>query len=182
VTLVGVMLADTGMYVNDFRASEHTFSLLTQVIGRAGRASSPGRAIIQTFSPDNDVIRLAQKQDYRAFYASEIQLREQMCFPPFCDMVQLTLSCADEKRLFSAAKDCADHAISLAEGGYRDIPLQMFGPMEAQVYKMAEQFRLRLMFKCRWNPRARALFRQLLTDSAQLRGISCAIDVNPMHA
>jgi primosomal protein N' (replication factor Y) len=90
VTLVGVMLADTGLYANDFRASERTFSLLTQVIGRAGRAQQAGEAIIQTFSPQNDVIRLAKAQDYVAFYQSEIKLREELCFPPFCDMVQLT--------------------------------------------------------------------------------------------
>ena len=182
VTLVGVMLADMGMYVNDFRASERTFSLLTQVIGRAGRAAQAGEAIIQTFSPDNDVIRLAQSQDYPAFYASEIKLREELCFPPFCDMVQLTLTSADEKRLSQATKDFTDRVVALAKEEYTDIPLEVFGPMEAQVYKQAEQYRLRLVFKCRWNTRTRALFRRLLTDGTKDARVSLAIDVNPLHA
>jgi primosomal protein N' (replication factor Y) len=182
VTLVGVMLADMGMYVNDFRASERTFSLLTQVIGRAGRSEQTGEAIIQTFSPDNDVIRLAQAQDYPAFYESEIKLREELCFPPFCDMVQLTLTSSDEKRLSQATKDFTDRVVSLAKEEYSDVPLELFGPMEAQVYKMSEQYRLRLVFKCRWNTRTRALFRRLLTDGTKDSRVSLAIDVNPLHA
>ncbi len=181
VTLVGVVLADMGMYVNDFRASERTFSLLTQVIGRAGRADRAGRAIIQTFSPQNDVIRLAQAQDYRTFYESEIELRREMCFPPFCDMVQLTLTSENEERLSAAVKTCADRAIALAEGEYADVSLQMFGPMEASVYRVAEQYRMRLIFKCRWTARSRALFRTLLMESGKNR-VSMSIELNPRHA
>ncbi len=180
VTLVGVVLADTGMYVNDFRASERTFALLTQVIGRAGRAERKGRAIIQTFSPRNDVIRLAQAQDYRAFYESEIELRREMCFPPFCDMVQLTLTGDREDKLSEAVKVCTDRAISLAEGEYKDVALQMFGPMEAPVYRVNEQYRMRLVFKCRWNSRTRALFRTLLLEGGCGR-VSMAIELNPRH-
>ncbi len=180
VTLVGVVLADTGMYVNDFRASERTFALLTQVIGRAGRADRAGRAIIQTFSPRNDVIRLAQAQDYRAFYDSEIELRREMCFPPFCDMVQLTLTSEREDKLSEAVKACADRAILLAQGEFADVALQMFGPMEAPVYRVAEQYRMRLLFKCRWNARARALFRNLLLEGGRSR-VSIAIELNPRH-
>ncbi len=182
VTLVGVLLADMGMYVNDFRASERTFSLLTQVIGRAGRAEAAGRAVIQTFSPTNEVIELAKRQDYCAFYNSEIQLREKMCFPPFCDMVQLTLTSPKEKNLFEAAKRCADMAVAQAEGDFSDVPLQMFGPMEAQVYKQAEQYRLRLMFKCRWNARTRELFRLLLTEAPSDRSVTVTVDINPLHS
>ncbi len=180
VTLVGVVLADTGMYVNDFRASERTFALLTQVIGRAGRADRVGRAVIQTFSPKNDVIRLAQAQDFKSFYESEIELRREMCFPPFCDIVQLTLSSAEEERVSEAAKACTERAIALAGGGFADVPLQMFGPMEAPVYRVAEQYRLRLIFKCRWDARARALFRTLLTEGGRSR-VTMSIELNPRH-
>ena len=181
VTLVGVILADTGLYANDFRASERTFSLLTQVIGRAGRANAPGRAIIQTFSPTNDVIRLAQAQDYVAFYESEIKLREQLCFPPFCDLVQLTLTSRDEERLNDAIGKCADLAKSLAGDKYADTPLTLFGPLEAQVYRAAGQYRMRLILKCRWNVRTRAYVRELLLFASGLRGVSAAVDVNPLH-
>ncbi len=182
VSLVGVVLADMGMYVNDFRASERTFSLLTQVIGRAGRADTPGRAIIQTFSPRNDVIRLAEAQDYKTFYESEIELRREMCFPPFCDMVHLTLTSENEQRLSDAIKTCAARAVALANSDFRDTPIQMFGPMEAPVYRVAEQYRMRLMFKCRWNARTRNLFRTLLTEGMKLRGITVGIELNPRHA
>ena len=182
VTLVGVLLADTGIYANDFRASEHTFSLLTQVIGRAGRAQRPGRAVIQTYSPQNDVIRLAQKQDYRAFYESEIELRQKMLFPPFCDMVQITLTSGSEERLRQAADLFAREASERARRDFPNLPLQMFGPMEAQVYKQAEQYRMRLMFKCRWSSDTRALFRALMQAGARHGGVSCSIDINPYHA
>ncbi len=182
VTLVGVVLADMGMYVNDFRASERTFALLTQVIGRAGRAERTGRAVIQTFSPHNDVIRLAQAQDYRAFYESEIELRREMCFPPFCDMVQLTMTSQKEDKLSEAVKACADRAVALAGGEFSDVPLQMFGPMEASVYRVAEQYRMRLIFKCRWNARSRALFRTLLLEGMQQRGVTIGVELNPRHA
>lgn len=182
VTLVGVILADTGLYANDFRASERTFSLLTQVIGRAGRANAPGRAVIQTFSPANDVIRLAKAQDYVAFYESEIKLREQLCFPPFCDLVSLTLTSRDEGRLQEAIGRCADLAKSLAGEKYADTPLTLFGPLEAQVYRAAEQYRMRLVLKCRWNARSRAFVRELLLFASGLRGVSAAVDVNPLHA
>lgn len=182
VTLVGVILADTGLYANDFRASERTFSLLTQVIGRAGRASSPGRAIIQTFSPGNDVIRLAKEQDYVGFYRSEIRLREQLCFPPFCDLVQITFTSEREPKLLEAVGKCAEVARDLAANAFSDIPLTLFGPLEAPVYRAAEKYRMRLLVKCRWNSRTRAFVRELLAFAADFRDVSPSIELNPLHA
>jgi primosomal protein N' (replication factor Y) len=182
VTLVGVMLADTGLYANDFRASERTFSLLTQVIGRAGRANNPGEAIIQTFSPQNDVIRLAKAQDYVAFYESQIKLREELCFPPFCDMVQLTFISHREDKVKTAAEAAFTRIRELTSTTYRNIPLEVFGPMEAQVYKLNEQYRMRLVIKCRWNAETRALFRILLSEGWERQHTSVSIDVNPLHA
>jgi primosomal protein N' len=99
VTLVGVALADTSLFVSDFRASERTFSLLTQVIGRAGRAESGGVAVIQTYVPKNETIRLACLQDYEKFYEGEIGIRRELSYPPFCDLVQMTLTSEDEGAL-----------------------------------------------------------------------------------
>ena len=182
VTLVGVVLADTGLYANDFRASERTFSLITQVIGRAGRADAPGRAIIQTYSPTNDVIRLAKEQDYVGFYEQEIALRREMCFPPFCDMVQLTLSSEDEEKLSRAVEQVTEQAKTLANTSYADVALSLFGPLEAQVYRAAEQYRMRLIFKCRWNKRTRAYMRELLLFAAGQRGVAASVELNPLHA
>ena len=96
VTLVGVVDADLSLYAADFRAGERTFSLITQVVGRAGRGEKRGRAVIQTYTPDNDVIRFAAGQDYDSFYEQEIQLRRLRDEPPFRDILVLTASGPDE--------------------------------------------------------------------------------------
>lgn len=180
VTLVGVLLADLSLYVNDFRAAERTFSLLTQVIGRAGRSASPGRAVIQTFSPHNDVIRFACAQDYEGFYASEIELRRAAVFPPFCDMAALSLTSADEKALFDAAAKLKEKIAALAGGAYADQHMIVFGPFEASVYKVAERFRMHMMVKCRLTARIRAFFRELQLSFAGDKKVTLGIDLNPL--
>lgn len=96
VTLVGVIAADQSLYAGDYRAGERTFSLVTQVVGRSGRGERPGRAVIQTFTPENETIRQAAAQDYDSFYASEIQLRRLQNTPPFSDLYAVTASGQDE--------------------------------------------------------------------------------------
>ncbi len=108
VTLVGVLLADTSLYLDDYRAAERTFAMLTQVIGRAGRADKEGEAIIQTANPDSECIKLACAQDYEAFYKNEIRLRRALSFPPFCDIALMTISSTDEKELLRASAVLAE--------------------------------------------------------------------------
>ena len=179
VTLVGVLLADASLYVSDFRASERTFSLLTQVIGRAGRASAGGRAIIQTSSPDNDIIKLACSQDYDSFYDREIELRRSLSFPPFCDMVQLTITSSDEGKLMKFAKKLADDCVALAQKEYADQPMVIFGPFEAQTYKVLEKYRMRMIIKCRLNSKTREYFSRLVCKYAQENDITLSADFNP---
>ncbi len=182
VSLVGVLLADTSLYVNDFRAAEHTFSQLTQVIGRAGRAEAAGRAVIQTYTPYNEAIRLAIAQDYESFYHSEIELRRTLSFPPFCDIVQLTVSSQFEDELLTAALYLAESMKTVAEKDYPDLPLVIFGPFEAGVYKAAGRFRLRMMVKCRLNKNSRAYFSRIMIDFMQHLGrrVGLSLDTNPM--
>ena len=182
VALVGVLLADTSLYVNDFRASERTFSQLTQVIGRAGRADTPGRAIIQTYTPHNEAIRLARRQDYESFYRSEIELRRALSFPPFCDIVQLTVSSAHEDEMMTAAHRLSNAMGTLARREYPDLPLVIFGPFEAGVYKAAGKFRLRLVVKCRLNKQSRAYLSRVMTDFMQNVGrrVTLSVDMNPV--
>ena len=91
VTLVGVISADQQLYNDDYRSLERAFALLTQVVGRSGRGAIKGRAVIQTLTPENPVIRLAAKQDYDAFYQTEILLRKAMVYPPYCDLLCICL-------------------------------------------------------------------------------------------
>ena len=180
VSLLGVVLADTSLYVSDFRAAERTFSLLTQVIGRAGRAKTRGIAVIQTYSPANEVVRLACLQDYDRFYEGEIALRRELSYPPFCDMVQMSLISEDEGRLFSAAKILSERIQTLITTKYADLPFTVFGPFEAQVYRLNEKYRLRLVIKCKLNAKTRALFRELLDEFSVMRDVTLAVDLNPL--
>ncbi len=181
VTLVGVLLADMSLYMDDYHANERTFSMLTQVIGRAGRSEKKGVAIIQTNNPDNDTIRLACKQDYEAFYRSEIRLRKLLVFPPYCDIVLLTLICTDEKQVLIAAARLREELDVKAKTSYSDVEMIIFGPFESPVYKVEEKYRMRLVIKCRLNRRSRELFSELLTNFGKNSKdkIALSVDFNP---
>ena len=180
VSLVGVALADTSLFVSDFRAAERTFSLLTQVIGRAGRAGAGGIAVIQTFCPKNEVIRLACQQDYEKFYEGEIAIRKELSYPPFCDIVNLTLTSEDEGELLRESKRLSDMIIEKLKGELGKLPFIVFGPFEAQVYKINEKYRMRMVIKCRLNSQSRALFHELLCEYSLARKVGLSVDFNPM--
>ncbi len=180
VTLVGVVLADTSLYVSDFRAAERTFSLLTQVIGRAGRASDSGTAVIQTFSPKNEVIRLACLQDYDRFYEGEIAIRRELSYPPFCDMVTLTLTSESEEKLKCEAKHLSDSVLERLNGELGKYPFVVFGPFEADIYKLNEKYRMRMVIKCKLNSETRGFFHELLCEFAAVRDVTLSIDQNPL--
>lgn len=181
VTLVGVLLADSSLYLDDYRANERTFAMITQVIGRAGRSSKRGEAIIQTNNPDHECIRLACAQDYESFYESEIRLRKLLVFPPFCDVAMMTLTSADEKELLRASGILAAMLRDLSKKEYADVPLISFGPFEAPVYKVDNKYRMRIIVKCRLNRRSRALFAEILNRFSRsgAKGISLSVDFNP---
>ena len=181
VTLVGVLNADMSLYLDDYRANEATFDLLTQVIGRAGRADRPGRAVIQTFSPDHPVIQMAARQDYKSFYQNESALRRSLLFPPFCDIAQITLSSQNEPQLFKAAENI-DRYIKLSlSGEYRDVKLIITGPLEPYQYKINDRYRLRFIIKCRVGKRTQALLSDVMDVIADqaYRMIQAQIDINP---
>ncbi|MEG2419928.1 MAG: primosomal protein N' [Oscillospiraceae bacterium] len=184
VTLVGVIAADLSLYVDDFRASERTFSLLTQVIGRAGRGEKTGRAVIQTYTPDNEVIRFAASQDYDSFYDEEIHLRALRSCPPFQDFFVLTASGINEAAVLQTCqrlRESLDRA--LAQAPYRECAPQLLGPAPASVAKVNNRFRYRLTLSCKNTKEIRALIAHLLRaaqgDKAN-RGISIFADCNPM--
>ena len=144
VTLVGVLSADISLYVDNYRAAERTFSLLTQVVGRAGRGGKTGRAVIQTYTPGNDVIRCAARQDYDAFYESEIRMRRLRRYPPFADLFTVTVSGTEEGRVLRAAVSVREtlrqlcRRPELAAG-----EPEVLGPAPAPVVKVNNRFRYR---------------------------------------
>lgn len=182
VTLVGVISADLSLYVDNFRASERTFSLLTQVVGRAGRGEKRGRAIIQTYTPDNDVIRCAAAQNYNLFYTQEIGLRELMGYPPFQDLFVLGASGAEETsvlRVCQKLRHSLEHWISSqAQGGAP----KLLGPAPAAVVKVNNRYRYRLTLVCKNTKEVRTLIDRLLHAASQdkeNRGVSVFADINP---
>ncbi len=164
VATVGVLNSDSALMVDDYRAAERTFAMLTQVIGRAGRADVPGTAIIQTYNPDHEVLRYAARQDYKAFYQGEIRLRKQLCFPPFCDIAVITLSSADEAYLGLVTTRMYERMLETLKTEFGDVPVVLYGPFEAPVYRVQNLCRMRFVLKCRLNRRTRDFISGLVCE------------------
>ena len=181
VTLVGVLLAESSLFLDDYRAAERTFSLITQVIGRAGRSKLPGRAVIQTYTPENINLGFACRQDYESFYENEIANRRAFTFPPFCDIAQITLSSDDEAELSSSVLRLADYIRTVSGERFSDVPLLMFGPFEAPVYRVNGKYRMRVVCKCRLGRRTRELFADVMRTFGRgvSRRVTVTIDFNP---
>lgn len=181
VTLVGVLLADMSLYPDDYHANERTFAMLTQVIGRAGRSKKQGMAVIQTNNPDNDTIKLACRQDYEAFYNTEMRLRRLLTFPPYCDIAVISIVSPDERQSMLVSAKISGEMKKLLDNTYADVPLEIFGPFEAPVYKVEEKFRMRMVIKCRLNKRSRQLFSDILRNFGKDTGgkVALSVDFNP---
>lgn len=178
VTLVGVLGIDSLLFGQSYRAYESVFSLVTQVVGRGGRADLPGRAIIQTSVPDHPVLNLAARQDYEAFYEPEAELRRRFLYPPFCTLCTMGFVGEKEDRVRDAAQSFAAILGRLA-GQQRDIPLRILRPAPMSVAMVKNQYRYRLVIKCRNGKRFRDLLRSALAqyDEKKLSGwASVSID------
>ena len=182
VTLVGVLDADLSLYTDSFRAAETTFNMLTQVVGRAGRGDSPGRAIIQTLAPDHEVIRLAAKQDYDGFYNLEIGLRRLQWVPPFGDLITVTFMGQEETAVLRGAAKFRDSLIEcLRQPAYGAEHCTVLGPAPCPVPKINYNFRYRLTLRCSQSKALRLLLAHLLREFAKdklNRGVSAFADVN----
>ena len=182
VSLVGVINADTSLYMNDFRANEKTFSLLTQVLGRSGRGEKKGRAVIQTYSPDNDVLLLSSKQDYKAFYDREIMFRQASVFPPFCDVITVTFSGEVERDVQNAVKEFGRSIDEVAKTKYGNVKFILYGPFRNDIYKISGRYRMRFLLKCKNSPSLREMLSLLLTQyMSGLKNVSISVDVNPAN-
>ncbi|MBQ4154703.1 MAG: primosomal protein N' [Clostridia bacterium] len=181
VTVVGVLSADQSMYSDDFRAFERTFSLLTQVIGRSGRGEEPGLAVVQTSTPESEIISLACEQNYDGFYNTEILTRRLMVYPPYCDIVMIGISASTQ----SGAKQGADIMFELVKNipsiSENKVKMIVLGPTAASVPRVQGKYRQRILIKTKNNAVFRKYMGEAMTRFFEKAGkdISAFLDVNP---
>ena len=180
ITLVGVVCADLSLSFPDFRAGERTFQLLAQVAGRAGRGDRPGRVVLQTYNPDHFSIQAARDQDFRAFYGREIEFRKALGYPPFSRLVQIRFSGPDAAAVTRQARAIGARLRKAAGGGKS--PIQILGPIESPLPRIAGRHRWQLLIKA---PGAAALRSAvgavLASEEFQRRGpVRMTVDVDPV--
>ena len=183
VTLVGVICADLSLNLPDFRASERTFQLLTQVAGRAGRGMDPGKVIIQTFNPDHYSVQMASDQDFGKFYREEVRFREELCYPPFSRLVNLRIEGTSQKKSLRAAEEIGEWGRSLLQERFSGKGIEMLGPSPAPLVKLKGRYRYQMLIKgLRANPLHR--FVEGLAHRAKERwrgrGVNLSIDIDPI--
>jgi primosomal protein N' (replication factor Y) len=181
VTLVGVVAADAGLSFPDFRSAERTFQLLIQVAGRAGRGTSPGRVIIQSYYPENYALQFAQNQDYRGFYEREIEFRKLMGYPPFSTLVQILITDPDFVKACDTAERIAQHIkrhVALSDARIRP---HVLGPAAAPIEKIRGNYRMQILLKCRPESGPASLLRECFEDLEQKKFSSkIHVDVDPL--
>jgi len=181
VTLVGVVSVDKALFAGDYRSYERTFSLVTQVVGRGGRGSSPGRAVLQTYMPEHYVLNLAAAQDYDRFYAEELAMRRALMFPPVCDLCVIGFSGVWEEKVRIAAERFTQILRETVTRMQLKLPLRVLGPVEAGYGRLNGKFRRRLLLKCKNTAEMRRFIRSLLEQAyadKAFSGISVFADMN----
>lgn len=181
VTLVGVLSADQMLYSDDYRSFENAFSMLTQVVGRSGRGSSKGRAIIQTFTPENPIISLAASQDYDAFYNDEIVIRKAMLYPPFAQICLLGFVGDNSAKVSRCAAQFVKAFTDTLSSKYPDLPIRVLGPSPAAVPKVNNKYRYKIILKCRNDHKFRQMLSSVLTDFAKIKEYSDITVYADMH-
>ena len=177
MTLVGVVWADAGLAMPDYKAAERTYSLLAQVTGRAGRGADPGRVIIQTYQPSHYSVRLAQHHDYEAFFAQEIAVRRPLGYPPFSRLVNIRFSGLKEQQVAQAAGRVAE----FLRRQYGNNQVDVLGPSPAPLVKLKDRTRWQLLLKSGSSALLQAMCEALLAEKAELcpRSVSMSLDVDP---
>lgn len=184
VSLVGVVAADSTLFVGGYYGNEKTFSLITQVCGRAGRGDTQGYAVVQTYQPEHYAIMAAKTQDYDKFFENEITFRKKMKYPPFCDLVNIVFTGDDEKKIFSHA-DSIKKIMTTTVDKYneRKYYLTMYGPTPCTVGKIRDKYRYHILIKCTKSQYIKkSLFEALgLLMKNGPSDISVSVDVNPVN-
>ena len=180
VTLVGVISADQSLYAGNYRAGERAFSLMTQVVGRSGRGDKPGRAIIQTYTPDNEIIRQAARQDYEDFYHSELELRRLQNTPPFTELMAITVSGPVEEHVVAACRYIKSWLDSTAG---RDGSALILGPSPLPVVRINNRYRYRVTLCGKASQGLRALVARIVMDCSvdkRFSDVSIFADHDPL--
>ena len=183
VSVAGAISVDSALYMDDFRAGERTFALVTQLVGRAGRAGKRGKAILQTYNPDNEILQLAATQDYERFYESEIKLRKAVLFPPFCSIAVFGISSQSRE---ICERYAALFRVTICEvynkyKDNKDAKIILFGPFEHSIYKVMGKYRQRLIIKYKDCTLMREFLNKAFTEGLAHapRGVRLDLDVNP---
>ena len=182
VTLVGVIAADSSLNIDDYKANEKTFQLLTQVAGRAGREKEQGNVIIQTYNPDNFSIECAKKQDYHLFYETEILMRKQLKYPPFCDIIVIAISASNQNKAFQITKKLHHYLKSRVLN--ENLGIILYQGMPAPIDKIKNKYRFRIIIKCKFGNNTIQLINDMLeqyskTKESKQEDIKLSIDLNP---
>lgn len=177
VTLVGVIAADSSLNIDDYRANERTFQILTQVAGRAGRENLPGKVIIQSYNPENFSIQCAKKQNYENFYETEIALRKQLKYPPFCDITVVSFNGLQETEIQQASTwmyECLKKYL-------KEESFKIFKPMPAPIDKIQNRYRWRIILKGNMTNPVNDILNQCLQQAygKNWKNTKITMDVNP---
>lgn len=177
VTLVGVVAADSSLNIDDYRANERTFQILTQVAGRAGREKLPGKVIVQTYQPENFAIQCVRTQNNDKFYETEMELRKQLKYPPFCDIIVISMNGIKEIEIQKLGKWIYDFIKSRLP----DEQYKIFQPMPAPIDKIQNRIRYRMIIKGNMNKQTNEVLNDCLKQiyQKQIKDIRVMIDVNP---
>ena len=179
VTLVGVIAADGSLNIEDFRANERTFQILTQVAGRAGRENLEGRVIIQTYNPDSLAIEQAKTQNYDNFFQTEINIRKQLKYPPFCDIIVISVNGEKEQDVIMQAKKV--HQYIKNRIITEKIGLLLYSPMPSPIDKIKNKYRWRMIIKCLYNEQINMLLHDALQFNQTKKDVKQYIEINPSN-
>ncbi|MBO5348207.1 MAG: primosomal protein N' [Clostridia bacterium] len=181
VTLVGVIFADGSLNIEDYRANERTFQILTQVAGRAGRENNKGNVIIQTYNPDNLSIEFSKKQDFKLFYQTEIMIRKQLKYPPFCDIILIGFSSENEINVIESAKFIY---MSLKEKIIKEkLKIILYKPVPAPIDKIKNKIRWRIIIKCKFDDEIIDALNRSIEElkNKNIKNVKTVIDINPTN-
>ena len=180
VTLVGVLAADSSLGVDDFRANERTFSLLTQVCGRAGRGDIPGRAVVQTYQPKNSTIEFAKTHDYIGFYENEIKFRKRLNYPPFCDIISILVQGKTEDIVKSEISSVFEF-VKNSDDNHNNI-IKLAHPMPAPIQRIKGDYRYRILIKVRDADLSLDILHEINNTHIQKnKNTTMIIDINPIN-